>query len=191
MTEEAGGICELGDQDVDRALWCRLLRMKPRQFLLAVAVLLACARAASAQIGVLAQKDTALQDATDEKFKVGDVWEYETRKGEERSTITIVKVDSSPELGVIIHIAVDNVRLANCNGGPSPSAIPHMPFARRALEASVKKKIASGQPLPDYGEGYEEWKEAYLKKKAGIYVVPVAKAVTVTEETYRSGIGCN
>jgi hypothetical protein len=165
--------------------------MKPKQSLLAAAILLMCANAASAQVGVLPQKDTTLQDARDEKFKVGDVWEYETRKGEERSTITIVKVDNSPELGIIVHVAVDNVRLANCNGGPSPTAIPHMPFTRRALEASVTKKIASEQPLPNYREGYEEWKEAYLNKKAGIYVVPVAKAVTVAEETYRSGIGCN
>jgi hypothetical protein len=42
--------------------------MRPEQSLLAVAVLLVCASAASAQIGVLPQ--------------VGDVWEYATREGE-------------------------------------------------------------------------------------------------------------
>lgn len=165
--------------------------MKPKLSLLAAIILLACGRTASAQIGVLPQKNTTLQDATDDKFKVGDVWEYETRKGEEKSTVTILKVDNSPELGVIVHVAVERVTLANCHGGRSPDSVPHMPFARQALDASVTKKIASGQPLPDYSDGYEEWKEAYTTKKAGIYVITVAKAVAVAEKTYRSGIGCD
>ena len=99
-------------------------------------------------------------------------------------------MESSPELGVIVHVAVDQIKLANCHGGPSPDAVPHMPFARKALDGSVTKKIASQQPLPDYREGYQEWKAAYGKKKAGIYVISVAKAVAVAEKPYRSGIGC-
>jgi hypothetical protein len=165
--------------------------MRPKQSFLMVAISLACASGVSAQIGVLPQKDTTLQSATDEKFKVGDVWEYETRKGEEKSTVTILKVDISPELGVIVHVAVYKIKLANCHGGPSPDSVPHMPFARRALDASVTKRVASGQPLPDYSDGYEEWKQAYSEKKAGIYVISVSKAVAVAEKTYRSGIGCN
>jgi len=44
--------------------------------------------------------------------------------------------------------------------------------------------------LPDYEDGYNEWKKAYSKKYAGIYVIPVPKAVAVAEKTYRSGRGC-
>lgn len=139
--------------------------------------------------GVTPKNGATLRDATDDKFKVGDTWAYATRKGEEQSTITILKVENSPELGVVIHIAVDKIQLANCHGGPSPDSVPHMPFARRALEASVTRKIASKQPLPDYRGGYEEWKEAYTRKKAGIYAIPVSSAVSVAEKTYRSGIG--
>jgi len=127
---------------------------------------------------------------SDEKFKVGDVWEYETRKGEEKSNITILKVEDSPELGVIVHIAVERIKLANCHGGISPTSVPHMPFARRALDASVRNKIASGRQVPDYREGYEMWKEAYSKKTAGVYTVAVSAAVGIAEKTYRSGIGC-
>lgn len=164
--------------------------MRPTQLFLTAAVLFTGTSVASAQIGVLPQKDTTLRAASDEKFKVGDVWEYETRKGEEKSTVTIVKVEKSPELGLIVHVAVDKVKLANCHGGPSPRSVPHMPFARRALDASVTNKVASAQQLPDYSDGYEEWKQAYLDKKAGIYVITVAKAVAVAEKTYQSGIGC-
>ena len=164
--------------------------MRWKRWLPALFVSLAVVGTLRAQIGVLPQKDTTLSAATDEKFKVGDEWEYRTRKSEEKSTLTILKVESSPELGVIVHVAVNKIRLANCQGGPSPDSVPHMPFARRALDDSVTKKIASDRPLPNYEDGYNEWKEAYSRKQAGIYVVPVSKAVAVAEKTYQSGIGC-
>jgi len=41
-------------------------------------------------------------------------------------------------------------RKSACQGGPELEAVPHMPFVRKALEARVKKKVASEQPLPDY-----------------------------------------
>jgi hypothetical protein len=145
----------------------------------------------AAQVGVLPKKDVTLKESTDEKFRVGDVWEYQTRKGEEHSRITILRVDESPELGTIIHVGIDNVRLANCHGGPEPEAVPHMPFARKALEESVAKKVASDQPLPDYKEGYQEWRRAYVQKHAGIYVISVANAVSVAEKTFQNGIGCD
>jgi len=164
--------------------------MKPLiRFLVAVFVF-AFAGIAVAQIGVAPKKDTTLQGATDAKFKPGDVWEYATREGEEHSALTVLKVETSPELGLIVHIGVERIKLANCHGGPSPESVPHMPFARKALDDSVTKKLASNRPLPNFREGYEEWKEAYSKKKAGIYIVRVASAVGVAEKTYRSGIGC-
>jgi len=158
--------------------------------LFAAVLLFAFSNTAVAQIGAAPKKDASLQDATDTEFKPGDVWEYSTRPGEKQSTITILKVDASPELGIIVHVGVERIKLANCHGAPSPEAVPHMPFARKALEDSVTKKVASNQPLPDFRDGYEEWKEAYSKKKAGIYVVGVSSAVGVAEKTYRSGIGC-
>jgi hypothetical protein len=161
-----------------------------RKLVFGTVLLLAYCCAATGQIGILPKKDVSLRDATDAKFKVGDVWEYTTRQGEEKSTLTILKIDDSPELGLIIHIAVERIKLRNCHGGPSPNSIPHMPFALKALSESVTNKIASKQSLPDYRDGYEEWKAAYLKRKAGIYVIGVSGAVSVAEKTYQSGIGC-
>jgi hypothetical protein len=70
------------------------------------------------------------------------------------------------ELGVIVHIAVASIMLANCHGGLSPESVPHMPFARKALDDSVTKKAASNRPLPNARKGYEAWKEAYSKKES-------------------------
>jgi hypothetical protein len=145
---------------------------------------------ASAQIGVLPKSDVRLKEATDPKFHVGDVWEYKTRPGEEHSRLTIVRIDDSPELGIIVHVAVDNLTWKDCQDSPIPESVPHMPFARKAVEASVTKQVASVRSLPDYKNGYGEWKEAYSKKRAGIYIVAVQDEVSVAEKTYRSGIGC-
>jgi hypothetical protein len=164
--------------------------MKHCKWFLAAAFALAVTGITFAQIGVVPKKDPTLQDATDTKFKPGDVWQYATREGEEQSTLTVLKVDNSPELGVIVHIGVDRVKLANCHGRPSPESVPHMPFSRKALDDSVTKKVASNRPLSNFREGYEEWKEDYAKKKAGIYIVGVSSAVGVAEKTCRSGIGC-
>jgi hypothetical protein len=65
-----------------------------------------------------------------------------------------------------------------------------VPFARKALEASVRKKLASGQPMPSYEDGYQEWSDAYSQKRAGVYAVSVADAVSVAEKTFQKGIGC-
>jgi len=74
---------------------------------------LLCA-AIQAQIGDSPKNDTRLSDASDPKFRVGDVWEYKTRSGEANSRLTVVKIDRSPELGIIVHIAVDNVTCKDC-----------------------------------------------------------------------------
>jgi hypothetical protein len=166
-------------------------RMKTRTALLVLCVMTVLAYLqAHGQVGVLPKKDVTLKESTDAKFRAGDVWEYQTRKGEEHSRITILRVDDSPELGTIVHIGVDKIHFANCHGGPEPDSVPHMPFARKALDGSIAKKVASGQPLPNYEEGYREWREAYEQKHAGIYVVGVADAVSVAEETFQKGIGC-
>ncbi len=144
------------------------------------------------QIGVKPKKDVTLTTGTDPKFAVGDIWEYHTRPGEERSRVTIVHIDQSPELGTIIHLSVARIRLANCNGGPEPDNIPHMPFSRKSFEASVTRKVASDQtPSVEWAEGYQEWKAAYKEKKAGIYVISIADAIGVAEATFRQGNGCN
>ena len=144
-----------------------------------------------AQIGMAPKHDFTLQPATDPKFHPGDRWEYDTRPGERKSTAIILKVENSPELGVIVHIAVDNLVWVSCQNDHIPEREPHMPFSRDAVDASLTRRIASNQPAPDRAkEGYIQWKEAWPRRQAGIYVIPVREAVAVAEATYRSANGC-
>ncbi len=160
--------------------------MKSRVAVLALFVTLT----ASGQIGVLPKSDFHLKDAADTKFHPGDIWEYKTRAGEEGSRLTVLKVDSSPELGAIVHIAVDNLTWRDCQDNAVAESIPHMPFARKAVDASVTRRIGTTQSIPDYKPGYKLWKEDYSKGHAGIYVIEVQNAVSVAETNWRSGIGC-
>ena len=150
--------------------------------------MLACAVVATIAMAVYAQ-DKELNQVKDSKFKPGQVWSYRTRTGEESSTLTILRVEEGPQKKRIIHIRVDHIHLKNCTGGPEPETVEHMPFAREVLEASVIKVLRTGD-VPDYHNGYGEWRQAWDAHKAGVYTISVAEAVDVMQETFSHGLGC-
>jgi len=121
----------------------------------------------------------------DSKFVPGQVWEYKTRQNEKSSTLTILKVESLPKLGTIIHIRVDKIRLRNCTGGPEPNKFEHMPFSREAIERSIRKMVREGK-VPNFQDGYDEW----LKDCGGVYTITVAEAVQAGEEVFGKNLGC-
>ncbi len=136
-----------------------------------------------------AQKErtcATLSPATDQKFRPGQVWQYKTRPSEEKSLLTILKVESSPKLGTIIHVRVDGVRLRNCTGGPEPDNFEHMPFSRDAIERSVTKLVTEKKEIPSFEDGYNEWQKAC----GGVYTITVAEAVSAGEAGFRKGLGC-
>ena len=130
--------------------------LKTSQLLCVIFALLLGFPDAIAQVGVLPSAGGNLQLATDSKYRVGDVWEYATRGGEERSRLTIVRIEVSSRLGIIIHISTDHLTWRTCQGDPLPEQVPHMPFAREAIEHSITRRVGSSRSLPNYQEGYEE-----------------------------------
>jgi hypothetical protein len=139
--------------------------------------------------GVSASKERACpspQDAVDPKFHPGQVWEYRTRPREKKSRLTILKVESLPKMGTIIHLRVDNIRLRNCTGGPEPDVIEHMPFTRNSVERSVTRLQKEESAVPDFQGGYDEWR----KSCGGVYTLTVSEAVQADELTFRTNLGC-
>jgi hypothetical protein len=124
-------------------------------------------------------------ESGDSKFRPGQVWQYKTRPHEEGSTLTILKVETLPKQGTIIHIRVEKIRLRNCTGGPEPDKFEHMPFARDAVERSVTKLVKE-RSVPDFQAGYDAWKNAC----GGVYTISVADAVQVGEDGFRKSLGC-
>jgi hypothetical protein len=109
-----------------------------------------------------------------DNYKVGQIWEYQTRKGEEKSTLTIVAIEKHKKLGTIINIYVGGLKIKNSNADNGYSdEIQHLPFSRDAVEKSVTKLVGTAKQLPDYKDGYDEWRTAFDNGKAGIFSITV------------------
>jgi hypothetical protein len=130
-----------------------------------------------------------LKEVKDDKYQPGQVWSYKSRPGEESSTLTILRVEESPQGKRIVHIHVDGIRLKNCTGGPAPDTVAHMPFARESLDASVTQQIRKGS-VPPFKDGYSDWRKGWDEGKAGFYTITVAQAVDTMQATFAHGLGC-
>jgi hypothetical protein len=124
------------------------------------------------------------QDFLDDKFKVGQIWNYDTRIGEENSTFEILKIEKYDSAGIVIHIYVNGLKIKNPNkqGGYS-EYIGHLPFSKDAVLKSVTTIVSEKNKLPDYKEGYETWKEAFDKKEGGVFSITIKDVVKYVDET--------
>lgn len=119
----------------------------------------------------------------DDKFKAGQVWNYNTRSGEENSTITILKVEKYEKDGIVIHIYVNRLKVKNPHKPTGFSdEIGHLPLSKEAVLKSVTTLDSDNNKLPDYKEGYNNWKEAFDNNKGGIFSITVQDAVKYVEE---------
>lgn len=114
--------------------------------------------------------------ASSSPFRVGQVWGYQTRPGEEKSTLTIVKVETVPELGEVVHISIQGLKLKSPDGKVG-DRIAHMPLTPGALQKSNLKLLREDAPLPDFQDGYRQWQNA----QGGAFDLTVAEAVAGTE----------
>ena len=126
-------------------------------------------------------QESMLKDTTESKFKVGQVWSYKTRPDEKDSTFIVLKVESYPERGNIVHVSLRGLRLKKPNGDYI-SEVAHMPFSEEALAKSAVKLLREKEKLPDFKEGYDMWREAFDAKKAGVWTVSLAEGVEAMEK---------
>jgi hypothetical protein len=129
---------------------------------------------------------TEMTNYNDDKFEAGQIWSYENRPNEDKSTIMILKVEMYESLGVVIHIAIDNLHIKDSDG-KEHEYISHLPFSKDALNKSITTLLNENQALPDFDEGYDSWKSAFDAKEAGIWSVIVSEAVEYMEEALNKG----
>jgi hypothetical protein len=116
-------------------------------------------------------------NVSDPQFKPGQVWSYTTLPNEPSSTLTILQVDRSEKIGIIVHIRVDGLYAHNPRGERVPS-VEHMPFTRDAMLTSAEHLLRREKQLPTL-EGYERWHHDC----GGVYTISVHDAVDVMEKT--------
>lgn len=116
------------------------------------------------------------------EYKIGQIWNYQTRNGEEKSKITIVKVSNHEHCGTIVNIAIDNVKIKSSYVEDGYlNAFSHLPFNKEAIDNSVTNLVGTTDDLSESQEGYAEWKEQFDLGKAGIFTGTVAETISILE----------
>lgn len=126
---------------------------------------------------------TAVLDTAAGKYQVGDKWKFQARPGEDNAALTVVKVESNPKVGTIVHISIEGVHIKNprsTNG--FNETVAHMPFAEDAIEKSVTRLIAKGSPLPPFEDGYWQWRTAFENNQGGVFYVTVGEGLDFLEK---------
>ncbi len=121
---------------------------------------------------------SVLTDCLESVYRVGQRWTYQARPRESSSVLVVAKVDQHPVLGVIVHVSVMGLAIRN----PSATSgiaeeVAHLPFAEAAIDGSVLSLLEENPILPDFLEGYMQWRDAFDRGKAGVFQISVAEAI--------------
>jgi hypothetical protein len=117
------------------------------------------------------------------QYQVGQIWAYQTRSEEPKSTLTIIQIDQFPKVGKVIHIAINkvNVKSPSARDGYSHQ-IAHAPMSLSAMEKSTTELISEKGKVDAISmEGYGHWKHSFEAGKAGIFTCPVSEVVKTVE----------
>jgi hypothetical protein len=112
----------------------------------------------------------ALTEVTTGKYKAGQVWKFKGRPGEPDARLTVLKVESFPDLGVIVHVALSglHVRDEDAPGGFA-DRLPHAPFSEAAIARSVTTLEEENATLPEFEKDYQAWRRAFYSGKGGVF----------------------
>ncbi|MFT4600431.1 MAG: hypothetical protein ACI857_000605 [Arenicella sp.] len=128
---------------------------------------------------------TEVEEYQDDTYEVGQVWNYNSREGEENSALTVVHIDVDTVLGVIIHVYADGLNVTNpARPNGISETIQHLPLSKEAMDSSVTALKETVENLPDYLEGYNEWKSAFDNREAGIWSLPMNEIVGAIESIF-------
>lgn len=120
------------------------------------AILLVCGLTLA--VGCRPRPGAGLADTTNSTFQVGEVWSYHARPGEETSTVTVLKVETSPRLGNVVHVAVDGLRIKSPRvPGGVMTGIGHIALTEEAARQSLVSRVQLIATLPPFEQGYAHW----------------------------------
>jgi len=121
-------------------------------------------------------------EGTARVFRVGQEWSFVGRSSDPEPTLIIVRVETLPRIGEVIHISVRGVRIRNSHAAEGyVDTLPHLPFSPAALQRSVTRLVADSVTLPDFKPGYEEWRRA----QGGAFTVSVREALDLAEQAVK------
>lgn len=103
------------------------------------------------------------------RYSEGQVWQYRTRRGEERSLVKIQRIEVDPDTNApIFHVSLIGLKWLDAN------ELPHAPVSQETLDMSVTQLLSTEDiqfPAPD--RGIAIWRRA----NGGVYSVSLAEIV--------------
>ena len=117
-------------------------------------------------------------------FAPGQLYSYETRPGEESSRLLILDVEEIAKHGTIVHIRVMGLKIPwqRARGGMH-QVIDHMPFSEKSLRKSVRELVEEQVRVPDFQDGYSEWRSSFDAGTASVFTTSVAESVDFIQGT--------
>lgn len=117
--------------------------------------------------------------ADQSRYEVGQVWKYQTRPGEESSTLVITRITPIGDQ-TCYSIFVENIHLVtDVLSGDSQDELPHAPMTADALDQSVTELVETRDRLPDFEYAYNEFMEA----RGGIFTISVSQVLDVIAQS--------
>ncbi len=107
----------------------------------------------------------------------GQVWNYQARDCDDKSTVWIKLIEQGSDERVIVHISVTDVQ--------SPDGvsrfISHLPYDADALRACLTSQLDVKQMWDreddHFGNGYGIWLDAYNSGDAGVFTAPLDEII--------------
>lgn len=134
-----------------------------------------------------------LKDTKDSVYQPGQEWSYQTREGEEGSTLIICKVESHPKMGNVIHVSLRGLNIKNpLQQSGFSDVITHLPFTEKAMDESVVKVLDTSAKLPedlqeDFKLAYDDWRSAFDEGKATVLSSAIAETLDYIENSINPG----
>jgi len=119
-------------------------------------------------------------------YAEGQVWEYHTRPGEEKSLLQIRKIDTIDQVGQVFHISIVGLQVAvPQRPDVRLTELPHVPVSRQTLDQSVTKLSKTALKGPDFSKGYADWRKGADEGRVGVFTISVASIVGSVEDTLK------
>jgi hypothetical protein len=130
-------------------------------------------------LGILTIISFAKCSFEDERYKVGQIWVYDTRPGEESSRVTVVAVENNPKFGIVVSIYINKLQIKVLNY--TVDEIDHMAFTKAAMDKSVISFDGYVTEMPEYKKGYLEWKETLANGDGNVFNDSIKTMINETE----------
>jgi hypothetical protein len=113
-------------------------------------------------------------------YQEGQVWTFRGAPLPQ-SRVVVGKIDQyAGHHDLVFSVSIIKVPIPNTvAGGIRIADISHAPVSKSVLDASLLEEVGSGEPSGSFGEGYHQWRQAYLAGDAGVFSVEISKVIEI------------